>query len=151
MLEDEEVVFEGGPAVLTNQRILASWTDARGREASVEAFLKDLVSFRKMNGGQHSRLMPGLRAMGAGIVVTAADLLFPNPPRWLDSLLFLVGSLAVIAGLYLVISTIFSVKPHTTVLFQTRDLKDIAVPFPGWDNPEAEELTRKFVRTKRGL
>ena len=148
LLRDEEIIFEGGPAVLTNQRLLA---EVAGAKEPVEAKLAELASFRKMNGGQQSRTRAGVQSMAGGVGVMVLGTLVRQSSQLLETVFFLVGAMALLVGTYFVLSSMLRVKPNTTVFFRTRDFDDIAISFPGWDNPEAEELTRNFVRAKRGL
>ena len=144
----EKVLFDKGPAVLTNQRLVA---EALGADGPVETQLGDLASFRKVNGGHESRLRQGSQAIGGGAVLLIIGSLVRSSSELIEKILFFIGALAVIFGIYVVLSSAIRVKPHTLVQFQTIALRDVIVSFPGWDNPDAEELTRVFVQAKRGL
>ena len=149
--EDEEILFESGPAVLTNRRLVGNLGGAAPGDSWGEVLLKDVASFKKMSGGQESRLKLGLQSTGIGAVLVLLEILIQDLPTILENILFLAGALAVLVGAYLSMSSLFRVKPHTSVLFVIPGEKDAAVAFPGRDNPEADELTRRFVRAKRGL
>ena len=144
----EKVLFDKGPAVLTNQRLVA---EALGADGPVETPLGDLASFRQVNGGQQSRARPGSQAIGGGVALLIISWLVAGASQLIDAILFIIGALALLLGTYVVLSSAIRVKPHTVVEFQTAALKDVIVSFPGWDNPDAEELTRVFVRAKRAL
>ncbi len=158
LLEGERVILEKGPAVLTNKRLLANWhsVDGQGQQPADQAFLKDIASFKKLSGGQESRVKPGLRWLGLGVAIIVAEVILTTfdiiPAGTLvESILFLVGALALVVGLYMLQSSLFRTRPHTTVFFSVPGSPDIAVTFPGRNNPDADELTRQFLRAKRGL
>lgn len=158
LLEGERVILEKGPAVLTNKRLLANWhsVDGKGQQPADQAFLKDIASFKKLSGGQESRVKPGLRWLGLGVAIIVAEVILTTfdiiPAGTLvESILFLAGALALVVGLYMLQSSLFRTRPHTTVFFSVPGSPDIAVTFPGRNNPDADELTRQFLRAKRGL
>ena len=151
LLEGEEVLFESGPAVLTNRRLLANWEGGDGGRASNEALLKDIASFEKINGGQDSRYKLAMQLGAIGVVLIAIEFSIPDPSKNVDALLFFFGSLGILGGAHFSLASLLRAKPQTTVLFATRSEKDVSVVFPGRDNPTADELTRRFLRAKRGL
>ena len=57
--QDEEILSEAQWAVLTNQRLVAALNRKDRSEITDEAELSDVVSFKKSNGGQESRMRPG--------------------------------------------------------------------------------------------
>ncbi len=144
----EEVLFDKGPVILTNQRLVA---DALGAEGPVETPLTDLASFRQLNGGQESRARQGSQAIAIGAALLIVGTLARGASELIEAVLFIIGALALLLGLYFVLSSALRVKPHTVVQFQTVLSKDVIVSFPGWDSPDAEELTRLFLRAKRAL
>ncbi len=144
----EEVLFDKGPATLTNQRLVA---EALGAEGPVETPLGDLASFRQVNGGQESRARPGSQAIGGGAALLVIGTLARGASELFEAILFVIGALALLVGVYFVSSSALRVKPHTLIQFQTILSNDVIVSFPGWDNQDAEELTRAFVRAKRAL
>lgn len=154
LAEGEKILFEADAAVLTNRRLVSYWKraekDARGPQ---EALLKDIASFKKINGGQESHLKLGLIAFAVGVVLTVIEVFLPSLDngQMLESILFLAGSLGIVGGLYFILRSVVRVKPNTTVFFQVPGAKDVPVTFPGRDNPKADELTRHFQRAKRGI
>jgi hypothetical protein len=152
LAEGEKILFEADAAVLTNRRLVSYWKradkDARGPQ---EALLKDIASFKKINGGQESHLKLGLIAFAIGAILTIIEVLVPSLGQMADSILFLAGSLGIVGGLYFILRSVVRVKPNTTVFFQVPGAKDVPVTFPGRDNPKADELTRHFQRAKRGI
>ena len=150
--ENEEILFEGGTSVLTNQRLLANWKPGNNAKPDDEVFLKDIADFRKINGGQQSRIKDGLIIGAVGAVLTLIEILFSSSlSDLLDTVLFLAGALGIVFGLYLVLRSFTRIKPHTTILFRVDGRRDIPVTFPGQNNPEADKLLRHYTRTKQGL
>lgn len=149
---DEEIVFESDGAVLTNLRLITNWA-ARKKSDKIpsEVLLRDVSGFQKIDGGQDSRLHVGLPALLVGVVLNLVSLLVPPQVAWMENVLFLFGALALIIGLYLTLTSILRVKPHTTILFLVPGSEDMPVYFPGKENPKADQFTRSFIRTKRGL
>ena len=155
LADNEEVVFESIPAILTTHRLLANWKKD-DEHASDEASLKDLESFQKFNGGQESRGSTARQCIGAGLALISIEFVFQNLPEILASLLFVLGACSVVFGIYLVLTTILRIRPHTIIFFKLRltpqtSGERITVAFPGNDNPEAEKLTRTFTRLKRKI
>ena len=151
----EEVVFESGPAILTNQRLLANWKGGDSRPLD-EALLKDLESFEKFNGGQESGMTAASLFGAAGLALVSILFVIRDLPEFVSGVLFLLGAIGIVAGIYLAVSSLLRVRPHTVILFKIRATlqapnKKIMVAFPGMENAEAEELTRRFTRLKRGL
>lgn len=151
LLENEEIIFEGDTVVLTNRRLLANWESAEAAEASDEAFLIDIVGFQKINGGRTGRLEQGLLSFAAGSALIALEFVVSTIPEIVETVVFVLGSLGVLVGTYLVVGSILVVKPNTTVFFEVPEAKNIPVSFPGWDNADADRLTRLYGRAKRGL
>ena len=54
-------------------------------------------------------------------------------------------------GLYLVLRSLVRVQPHTTVFFRISNGEDVPVSFPGRENPQADELIRRYSRARSGL
>lgn len=155
LLDDEEIRYQDDQIVVTNRRIIGlSGSDEPGRYDGLS--LGDVGPPNKFNGGQHGRRTLGLRALAIGIVIVIAQTVFTDTVRsmagwWMDAALFLVGSLAVVVGLYLVLNSLFRPAPNTTIIFPVIQGDDIIVSYPEWDNPDAEELMRAFARAKRGI
>ena len=148
---DETIMFEGGSAVLTEQRLLANREAPGAGRPTDQAWLKDIASYRKLDGGQYSRLKLGLLSTAVGAVLILLQFATPGLPRLVESIVFLMGASSGVFGLYIISANPFRIKPHTIVWFQVPEGTDLAATFPGHANPDADELTRLFVRAKRGL
>ena len=101
-------------------------------------------------------MRPGLISLGIGAAISILQALPPlstlaRANEWLELIMFLVGAGGVLIGLYLIIGSAMRIKPFTVVVFTVVGARDIPVHFPGEDNPDADEMTRKFVRAKRGI
>jgi hypothetical protein len=146
-------MFEGPSVVLTSHRLMANF--GRGDDGAFdEAPLADIAPPRKYNGGKHSHKSGGARLLLAGAAVLGIEVLLESVVGLagaIAAVLFLVGNLGVLVGLYYIIGGLFQVKPNTTLVFPKVDGGQIIVPFAGWDSPDAEELTRQFARAKRGF
>ena len=152
LLENEEILFESETNVLTNQRLIADWKSGSDAKPEDEVFLKDIIDFRTFSGGQDSRAKQGLQIGAAGIVLTLIEIfLSTSLPEVLDTILFMAGALGIVFGVYMVLRSFTRLRPHTTILFRVDGRRDIAVSFPGRNNPEADELIRQYTRNKRGL
>ena len=152
LLDNEEIVFERGPVVLTNLRLLANVESrARWGEPPPRADLRDIASCQKTNGGKQSRIGPGIKAAAAGILVIAINSAIPGLADALNTALFLLGMAGVATGVVLLVGNIGRDKARTTVLFSIPGRRNIAVDFPGWDSTEADELTRLFAEARRAL
>ena len=145
---DEEVLFEKGPAVLTNRRLVA---DAMNIEETVEVPLGDIATFKLFNVGHQSRLGQGIQASAGGVAALVLGTLARSASELLEGILFVVGALILLLGLYYLLTTAVRIRPRTTVLFETAAAQDVALSFPDWDNSDAKELTRVFARAKRAL
>ncbi len=150
---DEEILSEAEWAVLTNQRLVAALNRKDRTEITDEADLSDVVSFKKSNGGQESRMQPGLMFLGAGAAITVLQILFVDllPSQLVETILFLLGAAGVLIGFYLVIGSVMRIRPFTVVVFTVIGARDIPVHFPGQDNPEADRMMNLFTRAKRGI
>ena len=152
LLENEEIVFERGPVVLTNLRILANVESrARWGEPPPRADLRDIATCQKTNIGKQSQMGPGIKAGAAGIIVIALASIIPGLSDALNTALFLLGMVGVAIGVVLLVGNIGRDKARTTVLFSIPGRRNIAVDFPGWDSAEAAELVRLFTEAKRAL
>lgn len=153
LLPQEEVMYEGPSAVLTNHRLMANFGRS-GDGSCEEALLTDIAPPKKYNGGKYSHKYGGARLLVAGGVVLGVEFLLEETVGLIETIaaiLFMVGALGVIVGLYYIIVGLLQVKPNTTLVFPKMDGGEIIVPFSDWDNPDAEELTRQFARAKRGF
>jgi hypothetical protein len=154
--ENEQVLYENERVVLTTQRVLANFkTTANGISPRDQALIKDIATVQKVNGGQESRLRPGLRLFGAGVALGALelvlDLALGSIPRILDGILFLISAVLIGVGGYMLVTSFVRVMPHTTVLFIIFGRKEIAVTYPGQFSEEADKLANAFTRAKRAL
>ena len=150
---EEEVLSEAEYAILTNQRLLAALNRKDRSEITDEADLSDVVSFKKTNGGQESRMQPGIMLIGVGAVITVLQVAFAAliPSDLVEIILFLAGAAGLLIGLYLIIGSLMRIKPFTVVVFTVVGQREIPVHFPGKDHPEADNMIRLFTRTKRGI
>lgn len=151
--QDEEILSEAEWAVLTNQRLVAALNRKDRTEITDDVELSDIVSFKKSNGGQESRLRPGLQFLGAGAAITVLQIVFADllPSQLVETILFLLGAAGILIGFYLVIGSVMRIKPFTVIVFTIVGARDIPVHFPGQDNPEADRMMNLFTRAKRGI
>ena len=151
--QHEEILSEAEWAVLTNQRLVAALNRKDRTEITDDVELSDIVSFKKSNGGQESRLRPGLQFLGAGAVITVLQIVFADllPSQLVETILFLLGAAGILIGFYLVIGSVMRIKPFTVIVFTIVGARDIPVHFPGQDNPEADRMMNLFTRAKRGI
>ncbi len=150
---NERVVFELPQVIVTTERLMANFSRS-GSRGHDEALLGDLATPQQKNGGQRSRMHEGVRFSGAGLGLLAIEIVLESSmdiDGRIAALLFAGGAIVALVGFYFVLGTLAGVKPNTTVMFSRLDHKDIIVAFPGWNNPDAEELTRQVARAKRGL
>ena len=150
---DEEVLSEAEWAVLTNQRLVAALNRKDRTEITDEAELSDIVSFKKSNGGQESRMQGGLQFLGVGAAITILQIVFNDllPSELVEIILFLLGATGILLGFYLIIGSVMRIRPFTVVVFTIVGSRDIPVHFPGQDNPEADRMANQFTRAKRGI
>ena len=151
--QDEEILSEAEWAILTNLRLVAALNRKDRTEITDDVELSDIVSFKKSNGGQESRLRPGLQFVGAGAVITVLQIIFADllPSQLVETILFLLGAAGILIGFYLVIGSLMRIKPFTVIVFTIVGARDIPVHFPGQDNPEADRMMNLFTRAKRGI
>lgn len=150
LLNHEEVVFESEAAVLTNQRLIA--TPVKRGTRPPEAFLRDIESYDRQKGGQESRMSRALRFAVVGTVLVLIDVLTDGSlPTILAVIVFLVGSISVVVAMYLALSSLTRIRPHTMVTFKVPGGRDVLVFFPGFDSPDADKLTRAYSLAKRRL
>ena len=150
---DERVVFEMPEVVVTNRRLLANF----GRLGSGDhdaAFLSDMASPQKKNGGQRSRMHEGIRFFGLGGGLLVIEIFLESSvgiDMRIATGMFGIGSIGFLVGVYFILTSLTNAKPNTTLMFPILDDKDIIVAFPGWDNTDADEVMLQFARAKRGL
>ena len=157
-LPGEQIVFEGGSGVLTNRRLLVHVKAKPNDGPDRIVDLSDIVKHEKRNGGEESRMRQGLRFLAGGAVITAVGALGSGLLRELggifetvELLLFVVGMVGLLLGLYLVLKSLIRVPPNTTVFFRLTNGDDVPVTFPDRDNRQADELIRLYLRAKSGL
>lgn len=155
LLQDEEIVLEDEQAVITNKRMIGNFGDAS--EGEFDAYeLTEVGAPNKFNGGQYGRRSIGVKLLIGGAAVVLAGIvldqyLISDLNVQVNGLIFMVGSVGSMVGLYMLLNDLFRPPPNTTVIFPVFDGKDIIVSYPDWDNPQAEEMVRSFARVKRGM
>ena len=154
LLQDEEIVFEDEQTIVTNRRLIGNF----GVSKDVEFNAYDLAEVgapNKFNGGQYGKRAIALRLLIGGAAIVAAGAIFRSIIIQLgylaEPLVFVVGAVGSMVGLYMLLNDLFRPKPNTTVIFPIFDGRDIISSYPDWDNPDAEELVRSFARVKRGI
>ncbi len=148
----ETVLFESGPAVVTNMRLLANWKGRGAATPKDRILLTDIEGYERVGGGQDSRADRGLLLGGGGVVALMSAFLFERVswlPDLLETVAFLAGMVGIIFGIHFVVQSFIRLRPHTTVLFEV-GAKLVPVSYPGRENPEADELIRNFVKAKKG-
>ena len=151
LVSGEEVLLESDGATLTNRRLVVRRRGSKNSDPPEEVPIRDISSFQKANGGEESRLSLGLGALAFGTAVLLIEALIPQLQETLELVVFLVGSLSAAGGLYISVRSLLRIRPHTTVQFLVPGGNDVYVVLPGHDSPEADDLTRRFARVKRGL
>lgn len=156
--EGEEVVFEREDVVLTNLRLMAGWSNGHAKNV---VLVKDIDGVRRIDGGQDSRLEPGLKVFAVGAVLAAIQVpidTFLIAPSHVargitifNNLAFIAWAVGVGIGVYLILTSLIRVKPHTSLFFVRFGSKDIRVSFPGRNHADADELRSAFNRQKRAL
>ncbi len=154
LLQDEEIVLEDEQAVITNKRLIGNFGDAS--EGEFDAYeLAEVGAPNKFNGGQYGKRAIGVRLLIGGAAVVAAGAVFRSIIIQIgylaEPIVFVVGSVGSMVGLYMLLNDLFRPPPNTTVIFPVFDGKDVIVSYPDWDNPQAEEMVRSFARVKRGM
>ena len=152
LIEDEEIVFEDEQTIITNRRLIGNFGMSKDEEFNAYD-LAEVGTPNKFNGGQYGKRAIALRLLiGGAAVVIAGAILQPilQPDDRIEALVFVLGAVGSMVGLYMLLNDLFRPKPNTTVIFPIFDGKDIISSYPDWDNPEAEELVRNFARIKRG-
>ena len=153
LIEDEEIVFEDEQTIITNRRLIGNFGMSKDEEFNAYD-LAEVGTPNKFNGGQYGKRAIALRLLigGAAVVIAGCDTPAypPAPTMRIEALVFVLGAVGSMVGLYMLLNDLFRPKPNTTVIFPIFDGKDIISSYPDWDNPEAEELVRNFARVKRG-
>ena len=146
---NEEILFERESAVLTSRRLLANWKS--DREPADEVLLSEITKVKTINGGTERRTKLGLQLIAGGVISMVAQPLLSKLGDKFELLVFSLGALALIVGIYLAIASLLQPRPYTLVLFEINRERDIGVKFPEWDSPDADELTLKYARARRRL
>ncbi len=154
LLQDEEIVLEDEQAVITNKRLIGNFGDAS--EGEFDAYeLAEVGAPNKFNGGQYGRRAIGVRLLVGGAAIVAAGAVFRSIIIQIgylaEPIVFVVGSVGSMVGLYMLLNDLFRPPPNTTIIFPVFDGKDVIASYPDWDNPQAEEMVRSFARVKRGM
>ena len=153
LLQDEEIVFEDEQTVITNMRLIGNF-DA-SKEVEFNSYeLSEVGAPRKFNGGQYGKRSIAVKLLIGGAAIVAAEaILHPiiQPDQRIEAIVFVVGAIGAMVGLYMLLNDLFRPPPNTTVIFPVFDGKDVISSYPDWDNPDAEELVRSFARIKRGM
>ena len=148
----EEVLYEADRAVLTNKRLLA-YLDKNSKNLPTDDVpLTDIAGFKKLSGGQESRMKQGVISLIIGMVLTLVQFVLIGKVSYtVDGIIFMVSTLFILGGVYFSLNSLIRIRPNTTVLFSVVGSRDIPVRFPGKDSPSANEMTRLFARAKRGI
>ena len=149
----EEIRFQDEQIVVTNRRLIGNFDGTQvGSDGGIS--LSEVGPPNKFNGGRYGRKGLGARLTGGGLALLAVEIYLQATiglNQQVEAIVFLVGSLAATVGLYLFLNSLFRPAPNTTIIFPVLDGPDIIASYPDWDNPEAEELIRRFARAKRGI
>ena len=158
---DEKILFENEITVLTNERLIAKSFKKGSAGGWTETNIKDLFSPKRENGGKKGKFYLGSRMASAGLVMILMQmgpyyLLDINIVRFfgrfVENLFFAVSMLFLTIGGYFALGSYLNPRPHTSVWFVCpSDGDDVILIFDGWDNEEAEELSKQFRRAKRML
>jgi len=151
--ESEEIVFEEYPALLTTKRLLVFSKKANTNSPVHDFNLKDLYSCQIENGGEISRMSSGLSMLLLGTFFWGVEILFHyliSIPEILDLLIFVIGGVVFMYGLWQVVKSLTRKKPHTMVVFED-PVKggEIVLSYPGIDNEDAALLVKNFDRLGR--
>ena len=158
---EEKILYENEIVVLTNERLIAKSLKKGSMEDWKETKIGDLFSPKKENGGKEGKLNLGSKMASAGFIMILMQmgpyyLLNINLVRFfggfVENVFFAVSMLFLTIGGYFVLGSYLNPRPHTSVWFVCPGGgDDVILIFDGWDNKEAEELSRQFRRAKRML
>lgn len=73
--QNEEILHQAEWAMLTNQRIVATLNKKNRSEITDDVDLSDIATFKQTNGGQESKMQPGLVATAFGVIMLVAQVL----------------------------------------------------------------------------
>ena len=153
LLSDEEIRFQDEQIIVTNRRIIGN-LDSSSTGKFTGTSLSEVGAPNKFNGGRHGRKGLGLRLMIGGLALIMVEVYLQTQfglNAQVEAAVFLIGALASVIGLYLLLNSLFRPAPNTTIIFPLLEGDDIIVSYPEWDNPDGEELVRRFARAKRGI
>ena len=153
LLSDEEIRFQDEQIIVTNRRIIGN-LDSSSTGKFTGTSLSEVGAPNKFNGGRHGRKGLGLRLMIGGLALIMVEVYLQTQfglNAQVEAAVFLIGALASVIGLYLLLNSLFRPAPNTTIIFPFLEGDDIIVSYPEWDNPDGEELVRRFARAKRGI
>ena len=151
LLNDEHILFEDGPLILTNQRVLPKPGHKPISENKHPINLTEISHFKKTNVGVVSRLRLGLSLLLLGLIFVAIEFLELNIPSYIELFNFMVGISGIICGTYFSLMNVMREKPKTNILFFVTTGKNVYVTFDEHDNPKAHALTEKFIEAKKQL
>jgi len=163
LLPEERVLFTSEKVILTNERLFVV---DRNKKKINDYLLSDwtvvdvaeVVAPKLKNGGKASRKELGSRIFTIGICLISAQVIPYTLMdfNWLaaiggffEALYFMLSMMGTVVGVYLLLGSFLNPRPHTSVLFENPGSKALIAIFDGWDNKEAEELRRSFVRIRR--
>ena len=153
LMPDEQVMFERPHVMVTNRRLMAENLRSKS-SGNVDMSLSDVGSPKTFNGGQQDRRSAGAKFLGVGVGVVALQVLAEpvvGVNDFVELILFVIGALAAVVGVYFLMASLLYTKPNTMVVFPVVEGDDILVRFPEWDSSDADELTLQFARAKRRL
>ena len=117
-----EVVYEDDAVILTNQRLFTDFKNGTPKN-SIEIGLVDGV--RQIDGGQENRIWLGMKALGIGIGLSLIQFLLDyffitdsnttQLVRIFNTILFIIGAIAMGAGLYLIINSLLIGKANQMI------------------------------------
>ena len=158
LLTGEEVVFEDDAVILTNKRLFTDFKNGNPKN-SIEIGLVDGV--RQIDGGQENKIWLGMKALcfgiGLSLIQFLLDYFFITDSsttqliRILNTIFFIIGAIAMGAGLYLIINSLLRVRPHTTLIFVRFKGKDLRVTYHDRNAPKALQLKEVFMKQQRLL
>ena len=149
---DEEVLHETTRVTLTNKRLLANLNKRSDSLPTEDVALTDIAGFKKLTGGQESRMKQGVIALLVGLALTVLQFVLSGRVSYaVDGFIFMVSALFIIVGVYFALTSIVRIRTNTMVVFNVVGSRDIPVYFQGKDSPLADDMTRSFARAKRGI
>ena len=151
LFNGEHILFEDGPVILTNQRLLPNPAHKRISNNMHPINLTEISHFKKNNEGVGSKLKLSVSLGLLGSIFVAIEFLELNIPSYIELFNFMVGIFGIVCGMYFFLMNIMREKPKTTILFFLPVGKNVYVTFDEHDNPKATVLTEKFIEAKKRL